>query len=95
MKKLSSKMKEMLLFIDNTYALSDDCRGQRVLNLLLSSVTGEILCGRPYEYHNLVTHIALLQRGLIHEEDNAFHTTTLTDAGREAVKRIRELDCNG
>ncbi len=91
MKKLSSKMKEMLLFIDGVHTLGD--RVPRLMTLLIEG--SKVSCCRPREYANLMTHKALIRRGLTQEVDNYYHTTTLTNAGREAVKRIRELDCNG
>lgn len=44
-----------------------------------------VSCGRPTHYGNLVTHNALLRRGLIQEADDKFHTTTLTPEGEKVV----------
>lgn len=58
--------------------------------LFVSQVNGpNAKCGRPSHYANLVTHNALIRRGLIVEANDAFHTTTLTAAGEAAVRAIK------
>lgn len=66
------------------------------LNVMIASLASKAVAhgpnvrlGRPIHYANLVTHNALLRRGLIAEADDDFHTTTITDAGREALKAVK------
>jgi len=47
-------------------------------------------CGRPTYHGNLVTHNALIRRGLTEEADDTFHTTTLTEKGRAEAIKLRE-----
>ena len=44
--------------------------------------------GRPYHHLNIVTHDALLRRGLIQEATDKHRTTTLTDEGRKAAQQL-------
>ena len=48
----------------------------------------KVRLGRPTHHGNLVTHQALLRRGLIQEDDDQFHTTTLTPAGEEKARQL-------
>ena len=45
--------------------------------------------GRPMHHENLITHNALLRRGLIEEANDDFHTTTLTPAGRLEIEKLK------
>jgi hypothetical protein len=57
--------------------------------LFIKQCTGPgIKCGRPSHHANMVTHNALIRRGLIAEANDDFHTTTLTAMGEVAVRAL-------
>ena len=51
-----------------------------------------VTLGRLYFGENVVTHEALLRRGLIHEANDEFRTTTLTEKGRKVAQTLAARD---
>lgn len=57
--------------------------------LFIKQCTGpNTSCGRPTHYLNLLTHNALIRRGLIEEANDSFHTITLTVDGEYVVSSL-------
>lgn len=58
-------------------------------NMLLYQLKfNKVKLGRPMHRGNLVTHQALLRRGLIEEANDQFHTITLTQTGLEKARQL-------
>lgn len=68
--------------------LSPAMRSMLLLQLKFDGPSRKVALGRPMHRDNLVTHEALLRRGLIQEAGDEFGTTTLTEKGREMARRL-------